>query len=427
MSLLIQGGHLIDPANGIDAVTDLYLAEGKVVAVGESAKSFTAAQQLDARGLVLCPGFVDLYARMPEPGYEQKGTVASETRAAAAGGITTLCCPPDTAPVIDLPSVATLVQELARKAGFARVVPIGALTEGLKGAQLCEIYALKEAGCVGVTNRRRPFADHAVLLRCLEYAATHDIRVFFSPLDHALAQGGCVHNGPYATRLGLAGIPESAETVPLARDLLLVEQTGVRAHFGQLSTARSVELIAAAQAKGLPVTADVGIHHLLASEESIQDFNAFYHVQPPFRTKADRDALRQGVKDNVISAICSYHQPHEVVAKKAPFADTEPGIAALETLLPLGLQLVHEGVFDLPLLIQRLSQGPAQAVGLSAGTLSAGEQADICIFDPELAWNVTQESMHSGGSNTPLLGREVCGRVLYTFLAGNRVHQVQRP
>lgn len=425
MSICIKGGHLIDPAHQTDSVCDIYVADGKVVALGEDAHSFSADLVLDAQGLVVCPGFVDLFARLPEPGFEHKGTVTTETRAAAAGGVTTLCCPPDTSPVIDSPSVATLIQDLARQAHYCNVKPIGAITNSLEGSQLSEIYALKEAGCIGVTNLRRPYADNSVLLRCLEYAATHEITVFFSSTDQALEQGGCVHSGPYATRLGLGGIPESAETVALARDLLLVEQTGVRAHFGQLSTARAVELIATAKAKGLPVTADVGIQHLIASEEDIHDFNTLYHVQPPFRTEADRKALRQGVKEGIISAICSYHQPHEIVAKMAPFAATEPGISGVETLLPLALRLVQENILELPELIQRLTLGPATAANIEGGNLGVGEIADICIFNPNERWQVNATSLLSRGHNTPQIDTEVTGRVSYTLLAGKRVHQAQ--
>lgn len=423
MSMLITGGRLIDPFHQTDTIADLYIADGKIVAIGESAKSFNADQIIDATGLVVCPGLVDLYVRIPEPGYEQKGTVASETRAGSAGGITSLCCPPDTAPVIDSPSVATLIQDLAKQAGYCHLYPVAAMTVGLKGTQLSELYALKEAGCVAVSNLRFPYKNHAVLLHCLEYAATHDITVFFNSIDSALEQSGSVHQGPYSTRLGLAGIPETAETVALSRDLLLVEQTGVRAHFGQLSTARSVELVARAQEKGFPVTADVAIQHLISTEASIQDFNAQYHIQPPLRTEQDRKALRQGVKEGVIGAITSHHQPHETAAKMAPFAATEPGISGVETLLPQGLTLVNSGELELYELIERLTTAPAQIARIKGGALGVGDRADICIFDPDERWQLNEQTLFSKGQNSPLLGTELTGRVRYTLIGGHKIHQ----
>ena len=423
MSLRISGGRIIDPANQTDSIADIYIADGKIAAIGNQANTFNAEQTIDAKGMVVCPGFVDLFVRIPEPGFEHKGTIASETKAAAAGGITSLCCPPTTSPVIDSPSVATSIQKIASQSGFSRIWPIGAITTGLEGSQLSEMAALKEAGCVGVTNMRRPFDNNRVLLRCLEYAASQDMTVFFHSIDRYLEQDGCVHSGLYSTRLGLAGIPETAETVALSRDLLLVEQTGVRAHFGQLSTARAVELIADAQAKGLKITADVTIHHLLSTDECIQGFNSLYHIQPPLRDKADREKLQQGVREGICSAICSQHQPHEAAAKMAPFAATEPGISGVETLLPQALELVNSGSLDLPILIERLTSGPAGIAGINSGTLGLGEVADICIFDPNESWQLSEKTMLSNGKNSPLLNAELKGRVRYTLLEGKRVFQ----
>lgn len=423
MKLRIRGGRLIDPANQIDKISDLHICDGRIAAIEPASSNATDnnVQVIDATGLIVCPGLVDLSVSLPEPGKQQKGTVSTETRAAAAGGITSICCLPDTVPVIDNASVATLVQDLARQSGFCNVWPIGALTQGLAGAQLSEMGTLKEAGCIGMSNLRAPFENNRVLLRCLEYAASYDVTVFFNAVEHALADDGCVHEGRYATRLGLKGIPESAETVALTRDLLLIEQTGVRAHFGQLSCARSVELIAEAQAKGLSVTADVCIHHLLATEASIQNFNSLNHLQPPLRTEADRQALQHGLQEGIISAICSHHQPHEMAAKMAPFAATEPGISGLDTLLAQALQLVDENALTLPELIERLTIGPARAANLKAGSLGIGDVADICVFDPAESWQVCPATLHSSGHNTPLMGCELKGRVRHTLLAGRRV------
>ena len=420
MNLCIRGGRLIDPANHIDTITDIHISDGKITRFGEDSSN-TTTQVIDAKGLIVCPGLVDLSVSLPEPGKQQKGSISTETRAAAAGGITSMCCLPDTTPVIDSASVATLIQDLARQGGFCNVWPIGALTQGLAGARLSEMGTLKEAGCIAMSNLRAPFENNRVLLRCLEYAASYNMTVFFNAVEHSLANDGCVHEGSFATRLGLKGIPETAETVALTRDLLLIEQTGVRAHFGQLSCARSVELVADAQAKGLPVTADVCIHHLLATDDSIQNFNSLNHIQPPLRTETDRQALQEGVQQGIISAICSHHQPHEMAAKMAPFAATEPGISSLDTLLAQGLQLVESNTLELSELIARLTIGPAQAANLKAGSLGVGDIADICIFDPNEVWQVSATTLHSKGHNTPLMGHTLKGRVCRTLLAGRQV------
>jgi len=424
MNICIRGGRLIDPANNIDRITDIHISKGKITHIGED-DSKVSEQVIDATGLVVCPGLVDLSVSLPEPGKQQKGSIYTETRAAAAGGITSMCCLPDTVPVIDSASVATLIQDLAHQSGFCNVWPIGALTQGLLGDQLSEMGTLDDAGCIAMSNLRAPFKNSRVLLCCLEYAASYDVTVFFNAVEHALVDGGCVHEGSFATRLGLKGIPETAETVALTRDLLLIEQTGVRAHFGQLSCARSVELITAAQAKGLPVTADVCIHHLLATDSRIQDFNSLYHIQPPLRTETDRQALLNGVKEGVIGSICSHHQPHETAAKMAPFAATEPGISSLDTLLAQGLQLVEQKALDLSELIARLTTGPAQAAKLRAGSLGIGDIADICVFDPNESWQVSASTLHSSGHNTPLMGQTLKGRVRNTLLAGRQIFPQQ--
>lgn len=423
MSTLIKNTRLLDPASQFDAATDLYIADGRIVAIGESAATFVADNTLDAQGLITIPGLVDLQVRIPEPGYEHKGTVASETRAAAAGGVTSLCCSPDTLPIIDTPSVATLIQDIARQQGFARVYPVGAITRNLAGSHLSELKALDLAGCVAVTNLRKPYTDNRVLLRCLEYAATHDITVFFSSVDAALEQGGCAHNGSYGDRLGLIGIPDTAETVALSRDLLLVEQTGVRAYFGELSCARSVELIATAKARGSNISAGVSIYHLVETEQAIQNFNSLYHLQPPLRTEADREALRAGVMNGVIDVISSSHQPHETAAKMAPFAATEPGISGIETLLPMTLKLVDAGILDLTRVVECLTCGPATIAGINAGAAGVGNVADLCLFDPQEFWQANKTSFFSAGHNSNLLGKTLKGRVKYTFLGGRIVHR----
>jgi dihydroorotase len=420
----INGGRVIDPANKIDATQDIFVADGEIAALGSAPDGFTADEEIDAGNQIVCPGLIDVCARLREPGQEYKTTIASESRAAASSGITTLCCPPDTSPVIDTPAVTEFIRLRAEAAGKARIVTLAALTQGLNGEQLSEMAALKKAGCVGVSNAMRPLRNSLVQRRALEYAATYDLTVFLYPNDHWLANDGCAHEGRVATRLGLPGIPEAAETAAVARDLALVEQTGVRAHFCRLTTGRAAQMVARAQYDGAPITADVATPYLYLSEVDISDFDNQCHLLPPLRTVEDRQRLREALQTGTLSAICSDHQPHEADAKLGPFPSTEPGISGLDSLLPLGLQLVDEQTIALPDLIHRLTAGPANILGLPYGTLSVGASADICIFDPEMTWQLTTTSMQSRGHNTPFLGREFKGRVTHTLLDGNRVYSL---
>jgi len=416
--IAIVGGRLIDPRNAIDRQADLYIADGHIIAIGHAPDGFRTDQTIDATGMIVAPGLIDLCARLREPGAEHKATIDSECRAAAAGGITTLICPPDTDPIIDTPAVVELVRHRAQLTGSSRVLTIGALTQGLNGENLSEMAALKAAGCIGVGNAGRPLASTLIGRRSLEYAATFGLTVFLSPLDHALAAQGCIHEGEVSTRLGLPGIPEAAETVAVARELALIEQTGVRAHFCRLTTRRAVRMVARARFDGMPVSADVAIPYLFFTEVEAADFDADFHLMPPLRTQVDRDGLRAGLTENTLSAICSDHQPHEPDAKLAPFPSTEPGISGLDTLLSMTLRLTDEGALTLMDALARVTSGPAEVLQLPYGQLGKGAVADICIFDPERVWRVTHESLHSRGKNTPLRGWEMKGRARYTLREG---------
>lgn len=419
----IANGRLIDPANGIDAALDLHIEAGEVVGVGAPPAGFQPDRILDADGLVVCPGLIDLCARLREPGAEHKATIASETAAAAAAGITTLCCPPDTQPIIDTPAVAQLIQQTAERCGKARLLPTGALTHGLAGEQISEMAALRRAGCVAMSNADRYIVNTLVQRRALEYAATFGLTTFLRPEDSYLRDQGCVHEGRVAARLGLPAIPVAAETVALARDLALAEQTGAPIHFRGLSSVRACRMLAQAQQDRLQVTADVSAHQLHLTEMDVEGFDSNCHLVPPLRTLTDRDALRQAVARGEISAICSDHQPHEPDAKERPFPDSEPGISALETLLPLTLKLVQEGVLDLTSALARLTAGPAGVLGLPLGRLEVGRIADVCVFDAAAIWELKAGNMLSQGRNTPFLGWELPGRVEYTLLRGQIVYE----
>jgi dihydroorotase len=423
--LKIQGGHLVDPANQVDTVKDLYIdSTGFIAGIGKVPDGFKVDRTLDAKGRLVFPGLVDLRARLREPGLEHKATMESETRAAVAAGITTLCCPPDTWPVIDTPAMAQMIQSRAWRFGLAFVHPLGALTQGLEGKLLTDMAALEEAGCVGVSNALEPVTDTLVLRRALEYAATFGLTVHLHAEDPWLRNTGCVHEGEVGTRLGLHGIPEAAETVAVARDLALIEQTGVRAHFCGLTSARAITMVAEARKQGLPVTADVTAHHLHLSEHDIGYFNTLCHVRPPLRSTGDREALRAALQSGVIGAICSDHQPHEPDAKLAPFAESEPGITGLETLLPLTLKLVDEKLLSLPDAIALLTSKPAEILGLEAGTLSVGATADLCIVDPRAHWTLSSDKLISRGHNSPFLGWEFTGRVTHTLVGGEVVFEL---
>jgi dihydroorotase len=419
--VVICGGHVVDPANGIDETRDVYIADGRIVAVGAAPGGFEADQVIDAQHLVVCPGLVDLRARPREPGQEYKGTIASECAAAVAGGVTTLCCPPDTDPVNDTPAVTDLILHRANEAGTARIVTLGALTLGLRGTQLAEMSALQRAGCVGVSNAQHAVADSQVLRRAFEYAASLGLRVFIHAEDDSLAKG-CVNESAVSARLGLTGVPEIAETVAVGRDLLLIQHTGVSAHFCGLSTARAVQMIARAQYDGLPVTADVAVHHLHLTEMDVTDFNTQCHVRPPLRTTRDRDALRSSVQRGTLGAVCSDHQPHDPDAKEVPFAESEPGVSGIETLLPLLLRVQTELRMTLGDVLARVTSGPAQILGIEAGTLGVGRPADVCVFDPNETWLVRPEQLRSRGRNTPFGGWEMRGRVKWTLAGGKVVY-----
>lgn len=416
--LLIENGHLLDPGSDIDETASLYIVDDRIAAIGKAPEGLTADRTIDASGMLVIPGIVDLNARLREPGLEQKGTIVSETTAAAGGGITTVICPPDTNPVIDTPADAELIRRRAKQSAQARVLTVGALTMGLEGHQLTEMSSLQVSGCVAVSNARKPIRDNLVYRRAMEYAATWDLPIFVQANDHMLSNQGCAHEGRVSSRLGLPGIPASAETVAVATTLELAQQAGARIHFQTLSCGRSIDMIRDARRNGLQVTADVASHQLHLTEMDVDGFNGNCHVIPPLRTQEDRDHLRQALADGTIDAVCSSHEPHEPDAKLAPFPATEPGISAIETLLPLTLRLVEENIITLPRAIELLTTGPAGIAGLPYSKLRVGTEADLCIIAPEEEWELSSSRLLSNGQNTPFHGWTFQGKVMYTFFAG---------
>lgn len=421
-SLLIAGARLLDPASKLDATGFVAVRDGLIAHVGRKAPKGKFDRRIDGAGLWLMPGIVDLCARLREPGAAHKATIRSEMPAAQAGGITTLCMPPDTRPVIDTPSVVDRIQTRVARAGAGLDVRVlGALTQNLAGEALPDMAALAAAGVAGVTNAFAPLANLLIARRSLEYALGVGLTVHVTPHDAALAGGGCAHEGAVATRLGLPGIPAAAETVAIAQWLALVEETGARVHFGRLSTARGAQMIAQAQAAGLPVTADVAMHQLFLTDEALAGFDPACHVVPPLRSARDRDALRAAVRAGAIGAICSDHQPHEADAKINPLPLTEPGISALETLLPLGLRLVQEKLLSPLAMVERLSLGPARILGLAAGRLAAGAPAHLALVDPAARWTLRAGTLLSAGRHTPFDGTVFTGRAVRTVHAGRTV------
>ena len=417
MNIVIAGGRVIDPHQGIDRVCSVFISYGRIVGF-EPPPGFTADRVIEADQWIVCPGLIDLRARLREPGLEHKATLEGELQAAAAGGITTVCCPPDTTPPIDNPAIAEWMIERANRLGAARILPIGALTRGLSGTHLADMHTLRMAGCIGVGNAYAAIKDTAVLRHAMEYAAGLDLLVFLTPEDPWLNAHGLMHEGRVSTRLGLAGIPASAETIALSRDLILIEQTGVRAHFCGLSTAHGVALIREAKGRGLPVTADTPIHQLYLTEDDIGFFDSNCHLRPPLRTTSDRDALRKAFADGVIDALCSDHQPHEEDVKRVPFSDSELGIAGLETLLPLTLRLVDTGVLPLADALAGLTCRPATILGIPYGTLAEGRPADVCIFDPRADWIPGATTVRTHGHNSPFFGTPMRGQVVATIKDG---------
>lgn len=422
MKLHIKNGRLIDPANGIDAQQDVYIAGGKIVAIGKAPADFVAGKVIDASGLVVAPGLVDLSARLREPGYEYKATLESEMQAAMQGGVTSLICPPDTDPVLDEPGLVEMLKHRAKSLNQAHVYPLGALTVGLKGKALTEMAELTEAGCVGFSQADEPVLDTTVLLSALQYAKTFDYTVWLRPQDPHLGRHGIAHSGPAASRLGLSGVPVMSETIALYTIFELVRATGARVHLCRMSSAAGLELVRAAKREGLPVTCDVGAHHIHLSDMDIGFFDSNARVNPPFRSQRDRDAIRAALTDGTVDAICSDHTPVDDDEKLLPFGEASPGATGLELLLSLSLKWAQEAGAEGDAVVNavaKITADAARVAGLPAGNLSVGSIADVCVFDPQVRWKVEAKALASQGKHTPFLGYELSGQVKTTIVSGH--------
>ena len=422
MKIHIKNGRLVDPKNRIDSTQDVFIAAGKIVAIGAIPAGFHANRVIDASNLIVCPGLIDLSARLREPGFEYKATLESEMAAAVAGGVTSLVCPPDTDPPLDEPGLVEMLKYRAKNLNQSHVYPLGALTMGLKGERLTEMVQLSDAGCIGFSHAEHPLIDTLVLSRALNYAATFGYTVWLRPQDAFLSKDAVAHDGMVATRLGLPGIPVEAETIALTTIIELARTSGARVHLCRLSSAGGVELVRQAKASGLAITCDVGAHHLHLSEIDIGYFDSNCNLKPPLRSTRDRDALRAGVVDGTIDAICSDHAPVDDDAKQLPFAESEPGATGLELLLPLTLKWAVTEKLDLLRALATITSKAAWILGLEAGSLAIGERADVCIFDADEAWLVDRGALKSLGKNTPFIGMDMIGKVHYTLVDGHVVY-----
>ncbi len=422
--ILIRGGHVIDPGR-VNGVADVLIEGGKIAAVGRNVSAPRAAAVIDATGLLVLPGFVDLHVHLREPGFEYKETIETGTAAAVAGGFTSVCCMPNTDPVNDNQSITEFILERAQAAGNAQVFPIGAITKGSEGKELAEIGDLRRAGCVAISDDGRPVMNSLVMRRAMEYALAFDLPVVDHCEDLHLAEGGCMNEGLVSTELGLPGIPAAAEDIMVARNLALAELTGARLHLAHISTAGSVRMVREAKARGIRVTAEACPHHFSLTEEVCRGYNTHAKMNPPLRTWQDVQAVKEGLRDGTIDVIATDHAPHAPQEKQQEFAEAPFGIVGLETALPLTLALVEEGVLTLEAAVAKLTVEPAKAFGLAKGTLAPGADADVTLVDPQAQWEVDPARFRSKSRNTPFAGWKVKGRVTTTLVKGRVVYELK--
>ncbi len=422
MSILIKGGRILDPGRFV-GMADVLIDKGKIAALGPHLSAPVEARTIQASGKLVMPGFVDLHVHFREPGFEYKETIQSGSAAAVAGGFTTVCCMPNTNPVNDNQAVTEFMLERSRLAGLANVLPIGAITKGSEGKELAEIGDLRRSGCVAISDDGKPVMNSLVMRRAMEYALAFDLAVVDHCEDLHLAEGGCMNEGLISTELGLPGIPAAAEDVMVARNLSLSELTGARLHLAHISTAGSVRMVREAKGRGIHVTAEACPHHFMLTEELVRGYNTHAKMNPPLRTWADVQAIKEGLRDGTIDVIATDHAPHATQEKQQDFTEAPFGIVGLETALPLTLGLVEEGVLSLEQAVQKLTSAPALAFGLNKGTLAVGADADVVIVDQQEQWEVDPTKFRSKSRNTPFAGWKVKGRVNVTIVGGRVVFE----
>jgi len=421
--LVLRGGRVFDPAAArpLDQVADLRISNGRIVEIG---RGLVGGRIVDVRDLWVVPGLIDLHVHLREPGQEYKEDIETGTRAAAAGGFTTICCMPNTKPVNDQRTVTELIVRRAREVGLVRVRPIGAITQGLEGKALADIADMKEAGIVAISDDGRPVMNAGLMRRAFEYARTFDLPVVQHAEDLNLSEGGAMNEGAVATRIGIRGQPACAESAMVARDLEVAEWTGARYHVAHVSTARTVALVREAKRRGMPVTCEVTPHHLALTDEACGHYDTRTKVMPPLRTAADQEALLEGLADGTIDCIATDHAPHSPVEKDVEFECAAPGMLGLETALPIILDFVRMGTLDDKRAIAALTGAPARAFGLPGGSLAIGSVADLCVIDPERPFTLSAEGLASKSKNSPFIGQTLAGRAVLTFVEGRAVYDL---
>lgn len=422
MSLLqIKNGHIIDPANGIDKKADLWIEDGKVIAIGKH--SGKADQTIDASGKIVCPGLIDMHVHLREPGQEWKEDIESGSRAAIAGGVTSMCCMPNTGPHIDHAGIARQIIERAKQVNLCNVHPIGAVTKNLDGKELTEMRELSRAGCVAFSDDGLPIWHAGVMRKALEYSSTFGFMIIQHAEEMELTKGGCVNEGWISTQLGVQGMPVEGEDTMIARDIMLTRRADACYHVAHVSSKRAVQMVREAKAEGLKVTTEAAPHHFALTEEEVLGFNVDAKMSPPLRTETDRLAVIEGLRDGTIEVIASDHAPHHEDDKRCGLSCAAFGIVGLETMLPVSLDLVRSRVLSISDMIAKMTCNPARLLGLNSGTLSVGAEADLCIFDADAKWTVDREALVSKGKNTPWHGKEMTGQVTHTIKAGRIVFE----